>query len=218
LHLVFLGPDGAGKSTVVTELTRVWGGVFPAIIKEGFAPGLLTRMMKQDFAPNPQPHAQPLRSATASVIRALGYWLPNATVRYALHTRTVQARGALVLNDRHFVDALVDPVRYRYGGPQWLLDSIWRVAPKPDLVFVMDAPPEIIRARKQEVSPEETVRQCHAYRALVASMPNGVVIDASKNVDDVVRSVSLHIMQYVADRNASRQGKRTGSFRTAAPA
>ncbi len=57
-----------------------------------------------------------------------------------------------MLNDRHFLDILVDQRRYRYGGPLWLLRLIRRLIPKPDLVNLLDAPPKVLQARKQELS------------------------------------------------------------------
>ena len=57
-----------------------------------------------------------------------------------------------MLFDRYHGDLLVDPRRYRYGGPMSLARLIVRFMPQPDLVFFLDATPEILLARKQEVS------------------------------------------------------------------
>ena len=65
------------------------------------------------------PHEVPPRSAAASVLRALLYWLAYCGPGYLVTVRPALARLALVVHDRHLVDALVDPRRYRYTGPAW---------------------------------------------------------------------------------------------------
>jgi thymidylate kinase len=74
--------------------------------------------------------------------------------------------------------------------------------PRPHLVILLDAPPEVIQARKQEVSPEETARQREAYLKLVEEMPNGRVVDASKPLGNVIAEVEGIILDYMAARTA----------------
>jgi len=102
------------------------------------------------------------------VVRA-AYWFVYYTFGY-VRLHLALARSTLVLNDRHFVDILVDRKRYRYGGPLWLLHLIWRVIPVPNLIIVLNAPPQVLQVRKQEVSFEETARQCNAYLSLAGTL------------------------------------------------
>jgi thymidylate kinase len=114
------------------------------------------------------------------------------------------ARATLVLNDRHFVDILVDPKRYRYGGPLWLLRLIWRLTPKPDLIVLLDAPPEVLQARKQEVPFDETARQRNAYVSMVAGLENGHLVNAAQPFEHVVNDVGGIILRLLASRIARR--------------
>jgi hypothetical protein len=113
----------------------------------------------------------------------------------------------LVLFDRYLVDALVDRRRYRYRGPQWALHFVWSLIPKPDLVILLDAPTEVLRARKQEVSLCETERQRHAYRQLVDTLPNGHVVDAAQPLDRVVTAVGTVVLGFLASRAVRRLGE-----------
>ena len=97
------------------------------------------------------PHSRPPRSLVGSLAKAV-YWVLDYTLGYYLKIRPALVRSTLVLFDRYLVDALIDPRRYRYGGPRWVLHLVWSLIPKPDLVILLDAPPEVLRARKQEVS------------------------------------------------------------------
>ena len=116
----------------------------------------------------------------------------------------VLARAALVMYDRHFVDILVDTRRYRYGGPDWALQWVWHLMPKPNLVILLDAPAEILQQRKQEVPLAVTARQRDAYLALVRNIPNGHVVDAGQSREAVTDQVARVVLRYLAARVADR--------------
>jgi len=199
LNVVLLGPDGAGKSSVIDALSPSLAGAFARSTCRGFAPPL-HRLFRRSRHPTDQPHALPARSLLISLLRA-GYWFAYATLGYG-SLRLALARSTLVLNDRHLIDILVDPKRYRYGGPVWLMWAIWRLSPKPDLIILLDAPPEVLQARKQEVSFEESARQRRAYLSLVRSMRNGHVVDAARPLQHVTRDVSDIILRHLTMRIA----------------
>src|SRR5205807_9378399 len=101
--------------------------------------------------PVTNPHGKPARGALASIavssILLLDYWLG-----YLLMIRPMLVRTRLVVFDRYFHDMLVDPRRYRYGGPTWLLEKVsgW-VRPKDAIFIILDADDEVILSRKSEV-------------------------------------------------------------------
>lgn len=200
LTLVLLGPDGSGKSSVLQALRATLAPAFSGSLRRSFPPALLGRVS----ATSRSPHATPPRSALGSSVRALAYWLVYSLVADWTVTRPALARNMLVLHDRHFVDTLVDPRRYRYGGPAWLLRAIWRVTPKPDLVVLLDVPAEVAQSRKQEVSADETARQRHAYRQLVQGLPNGRLVDASAPLDQVVAEVEQIVRNWLSRRVESQ--------------
>src|SRR5882724_2889607 len=204
LTVVFLGPDGAGKSSVIKAVRQGLAGAFARTTCYYFAPGLLS-LFRRPAGPT-LPHAAAPRSLMISVMVALCYWLVYYLICYRLAIHFALARSTLVLHDRHLVDALVDPKRYRYGGPTWLLRLIWRFTPKPDLVVLIDAPPGVLQARKQEVPFEETARQREAYLSLMKTMKNGHVVDAARPLEHVVRDVNDIILRHLTMRIARRLG------------
>jgi O-antigen/teichoic acid export membrane protein/thymidylate kinase len=208
VSVVFLGPDGAGKSTVIAGVRRDLTGLFPLTATLLFPPALLRRLLGWPEGPVALPHSLPPRSCAASVIRAVGYWFVYYSVGYWFGVRPVLAQSTLVMHDRHMVDALVDPARYRYGGPRWLLRLIWRLVPKPDLIFLLDAPADVLQSRKQEVSPEVTARQRESYRALLAELGGGEIIDVNRPLREIVTAVDEVIMRHVGDRVRRRLRKK----------
>jgi thymidylate kinase len=204
VNVVLLGPDGAGKSSTIDAVAEKLAPAFSRWTCLGFAPPILHYLLRRRPRSTNQPHALPARSLPVSVLRA-GYWFAYNTFGYAsLHLAL--ARTTLVMHDRHLIDILVDAKRYRYGGPLWLLRVIWRLAPKPDLIILLDAAPEVLQARKQEVPFDETARQRSAYLSLVQTMQNGRVVDASQSFDHVTNTVSQTILRHLATRVARRFG------------
>ena len=75
---------------------------------------------------------------------------------------------------------------------------------KPDLIILLDASPEVLQRRKQEVPLEVTARQRDAYLALVQGMPNGQIVDAGRPLADVVESVSEAVLEQLRKRISRR--------------
>ena len=203
LNVVVLGPDGSGKSSVIEALRRDLGPAFIGSQRRTFPPGLLKR---GSGTTNATPHAQRYRSFVNSSVRAVCYWFVYCAVSHYSAIRRALARATLVVHDRHLVDVLVDPRRYRYGGPSWLMRLIWRVVPKPDMIILLDAPAEVVQARKREVPEEETRRQLVAYRKLVSGSRNGHVVDAAGPLEEVVAAVQDVVLRRLAARAAEQLG------------
>ena len=202
LHVVFLGPDGVGKSTVIEAVRDHLAGAFLGVEYRTFAPSLIPQRFQQE---KETPHALPPRGYFASLLKA-AWWAVCYTLLYMLTVRPAKARGRFVMNHRYLLDAMVDRRRYRYAGPQWLLKVVWAVAPKPDLIVLLDADAEIIWARKKEVALEETIRQRQAYRGLVEPLKFGKIVEASQPVEKVVEDVDKLILDLLAARLVKRFG------------
>ena len=180
LMVAVAGPDGVGKSTFLEELA---GGIAPAfrrVYRYHWRPGLLGRLRAGASPVNP--HGAGLDPGWLSVIRLVWVALDYQMGRLQLRWR--KARSGLIVFDRYYHDILVDPERYRYGGPAWLARLLARTAPKPDLLLVLDAPEEVIRGRKQELDAAELKRQLEGYRRLAAEF-GGKLVDAGADAETV---------------------------------
>jgi thymidylate kinase len=108
--------------------------------------------------------------------------------------------------DRYYYDLLVDSQRYRYGGSHRLAILVGKFIPEPDIIILLDAPPEVLLQRKQEVTKKEAIRQRTAYRNLVGSFRNGNIVDSSQSLEQVVFQVEQIVLQYMTNRASKRLG------------
>jgi thymidylate kinase len=197
--VVVLGADGAGKSSVLDEASEGLKGATKNIRLYHLRRELLYRRRGQG-GPVTDPHALAPRGRLTSAAKVLLWGVESWLDRLLLFERNATLR----LFDRYYHDLLVDPRRYRYGGPMWLARLVGRLIPKPDLWILLDAPAEVLQARKPEVTFEESARQREAYLALVRGFPNAVVVDATRPLGEVVARVKEAVLSLMAERTRRR--------------
>jgi len=195
LCIVMLGPDGTGKSTMRAHLLRELAPMFRQTRSYHFRPRVIGRI--GPGRPIKQPHSMKARGKIASVLYLFtifaDYWLG-----YLLHIRSLLANSSLVVLDRYFHDILIDPVRYRYGGPMWLVRGLQSLVPPRNVLFlVLDADEKIIFARKRELAFEELARQRKAYVAWGRQQPNSLVIRTDSSIEQSAAEAVRGIVDYI---------------------
>lgn len=110
------------------------------------------------------------------------------------------ATGRIVLLDRHYhadyhaTDVAAGTGRSRARRLHGFL--LGRVYPKPDVVVFLDAPPEVLLARKGEGTVEYLARRRDDYLALRDSTPHFVSVDATEPLDAVTAAVADVIVAF----------------------
>ena len=196
LVVVVLGPDGSGKSSVIDSLKADMAHVFTRTQRLHFRPKTFSRT-RAEVSEISNPHSRPARGLWTSLVK-LAYYASDNILGYLFRIRPVLTRAGFVAFDRYYHDLLVDPRRYRYGGPRWAVQWLGNVVPRPHLFLLLDAPVAVIQARRQEVSTEEMVRQRGAYRSLARRLLRAFVMDASQEREDVTRQAEAVILNHVA--------------------
>jgi thymidylate kinase len=207
ITVVLVGADGCGKSTLATQATQALAGTFHEnkSCRVHWKPAVFLRKRRAERPPTTNPHGQPPRGPWPSALMLAYHW-SEFLAGYWLQLRPVLFRNGLVLVDRYHYDFVVDPRRFRLTALPRLARALFRLLPEPDLIFVLDAPPEVLHARKPEVSLAETARQCEAYRTEVGRRPNACVVDATQPADAVATEVVSRILLCLADRQSRRSG------------
>lgn len=204
MYIVLLGPDGAGKSTLTERILKLLGPLFQSSHVMQWRPQILRP--RPQFVPgfNP-PHTKPAYGVLRSMAHVFAALL-DYFVAYPIKIMPFMAHRALIVYDRDFHDLLVDRMRYRYGGPEWFLKVAIRLCPAPETVFLtLDAEPDIILNRKNEVAPEELRRQRKAYADLAARLPHSSLIRTDRSIGASISATSKVLLKYMADRFEVRQ-------------
>jgi thymidylate kinase len=198
LTVALLGPDGVGKSTLLAGLATA----YPLAIRQ------IYMGMWQGAG---QPGYTRLDAVRAILVRPFRVWWRVACG--AVHV----VRGRVVVFDRYTYDALL-PVTGSW--PLLKRPYFWvlaHLAPRPDLVLVLDLPGEVAFARKGESTPArlEAVRQ--GFLALVPRL-GAEVVDAAAPPEQVRADVVARIWRRHRARLAGDPVSRPRpAARTAAP-
>lgn len=181
MKIVILGPDGAGKSSVIQGLMTNLARDGRSFKMRHLKPRYAYPFRGKPVTMNPNPHGLPPRSALTSVGKVI-VWLGEEWYAHFF----LDPQAGLLICDRYYHDLLIDPVRYRYGGPLWIARLVGKLIPQPRLWLLLDAPAEVLQARKQEVAPEESARQRQAYLDFVKMQRNHAIINAALPLDQVI--------------------------------
>lgn len=199
LTVALLAPDGGGKTTLAVELAKRFflssRYVYMGTNVEASTVGLpTTRWIQSQSRRPPQLHRLPVW-LIARVLRfpnnALEQWYRYIVSYYHI------IRGRLVLFDRYVYDApgKLGRASLKSRVRRWVLSAI---APKPNLVVFLDAPGEVLFARKGEHTPAILEQQRQHYLSLQPYLPQMVVVDATNNADQVRRTVTSLIWRWYA--------------------
>jgi thymidylate kinase len=202
-----IGPDGSGKGTLIEKLELFMTGPlqFPPRVyhwRPGLLPSLGSLFLGRNDGDTPvsDPHAKEPSGAILSLLRlayytldfALGYWL---LVRPCLGRKCMAA-----IFDRYFFDCLIDPLRFRISLPQRVIRAFSILVPKPDVVILLSAEPEVIYERKPELPVSEIHRQASEMAGFAKYMGNSVWIDSSGPLEDSAREMIRAVLGILEER------------------
>ncbi|MCS7089639.1 MAG: hypothetical protein RMN51_02030 [Verrucomicrobiota bacterium] len=201
LLVVLLGPDGSGKTTVARQLIQAMRPTFqPAKSRLGhWKPALLQLPHRKRRPPATNPHQGQPRGRFLSVALYLIHWL-EYMAGFWLVVQPVRFRNGMMVMDRYYYDFQVDPRRYRLAPPPRWIVKLYDSLPRPNLIFVLEAPLPVLRQRKTEVSEEETLRQQAGYRSLANRLPGAYLIDSARPLPQVVEILTSQILACLAER------------------
>ncbi|PYU13894.1 MAG: hypothetical protein DMG37_09255 [Acidobacteria bacterium] len=216
--VALIGPDGAGKSTITQALVETSPFAFKAIYMGDNIDAcnfslptsrLVQYCRKRRQRGNTERTAggePPVGNGNRKPSRGQMLWSACRLVNFLaeewyrqLLSWSYQARGYIVLYDRHFlfdfcldgVDSDVWPLEKRLH--RWFLTWLY---PAPNLVVYLDAPAAILFARKGEKTPAELEHRRQAFLRQGTRVRNFVRVDAMQPLEKVCAEICRLISEY----------------------
>lgn len=205
LFVVLIGPDGSGKSTVAGLLPIELERAFRATWRFHWRPNLFPKLSRRDTdrsAGGSEGIAPPQDAAygrVTSCVRFL-YYLMDFAVGYWLVIYPRKARTTLIVGERYFADVVVNPQRYGFALPSWLLRLGARLVPNPDVTILLVNEPAVVHARKPELSSESISEQMRQYQEELPRWGHMCAVRTDGTPEDVVLRISHVLVQECATR------------------
>ncbi|MEX1171236.1 MAG: hypothetical protein WEG56_01370 [Chloroflexota bacterium] len=225
ITVALIGPDGAGKTTVARRLAAelavpvryLYMGVSAESSNVVLPTTRLARRVKRAMGAAPDTAGPPDHGSRAQRSRSFA-GRRVADVRAVLRTVNRlaeewyrqwlawrwQRSGSVVVFDRHF---FVDYHAYDVSGAERTRAQrlhglvLARLYPRPDLVVYLDAPAEVLLARKGEGTLEALERRRSEYRMIAPLVRDFVEVDATQPLDEVVAEVGGAIEERLRRRD-----------------
>jgi dTMP kinase len=191
------GIDGSGKTTVAEFLKN-------RLIEIGYEVILLKE-------PTDSPWGRKIKESYSSRLS------PEEELELFLKDREYDAKeniipalekGMVVIMDRYYYSTIAYQGALGFDTEE-LRDRNEKIAPKPDLLIVLDLPPEkaLKRVKKRgEPNEFEKSEYLRKVREIFLSIPEAVVVDADRETEEIKREVFEKVIE-VLERNEKHREK-----------
>jgi thymidylate kinase len=188
--IAILGPDGSGKSTFADAL--VAGPLADEDVRRlHHRPGAFIAKSPSE-TPVTEPHAgDPYPGALA--LAKLGFLFADFEIGWWTKIKPFVRGGGWVVWERPWWDISIDPTRYRLQGCERVARMLGAALPAPDLVIILEAPVNVLLARKREVSEAELQRQTNDLRHVVPAKVRTVYLDSREPIPVLVEQATVEL-------------------------
>jgi thymidylate kinase len=216
----FSGIDGAGKTTQIEQLTlylqregfrvtrlsfwdniAVWSNMRAGVGSKTVGLGHSNETAEHSFSPHNNKH---IRKWYLTGARA-GFYLLDAARLHLQLARQAIRNSDVVIFDRYIYDQIAN-IDSQSLAARLYRKSLLKLAPVPDLPFVLDASPDAAFARKPEYPLEFVHRNRRQFLNLQEFVPQLIVVPDA-NPEEIAEEIILHIRRSRLAERVSTEGK-----------
>ena len=203
--LVFIGPDGSGKTTVIenlrlklspkyhVEINHIRFNIIPRL---GHLKAFLLGLLRFKISRLPVKTSSKLCAPVSRYTYGpnIPLWKIMPLLCYEIfdfilaHFYLYKRNNAnIIMFDRYFYDYYTE--KDWSNTPSWLMNWLCFFAPEPDHIFFMENTPEVINKRKNEISIDDIAFINSRITQLLGEKSNFVSIDTNQSPDEIVRFI-----------------------------
>ena len=215
--IVFVGPDGSGKTTIIENLkTRLSPHYqvevnhirFNNIPRAGNLKAFIYSLFKLRIQPLPSRTKSNLSGSDGKyfygpkfplwkIIPLLTYEIFDYILGYFTIFRIAfiasSHQNTLILFDRYLSDFYTE--KDWSNTPRWFINLLLLLAPSPDYIFFMKNSPEKIHSRKYELSISDINIVNNRTQSLLCNKTNFVPLDTNNSPDELVEIIMAMLVK-----------------------
>lgn len=189
--IVFLGPDGAGKSSLINKLMKEYKSkglnyychLYPS----------LNNKTRKKFS---YPYSKEPYSGIISNFKVLYMLTRNFLNLLMIFAKNKEAK-TIIWCDRYIYDIFADPLRYRLSKFIFSPRFINKFSLKPNFIIILNPPIQNIIKRSSEISLEELTLQSKSYDKLQKYFPESFLIRSNSPIKELSEVCKYEINKFI---------------------
>lgn len=213
--ICFVGIDGSGKSTLSKQLVHslkengietnyVWNRYIPILMKLPMIIANKVVFKKNEIYENYSVYSSKKKALFSNNFLSIIYenmLMFDYVIQMIYKVKVPLLLGKSIVCDRFIFDTIISDlaVDLNYSETKTIsfLNKYLKISPKPDIIFLIDAPEEIAFMRKNDTPSIEYLKERRKICLLLEKPFNMVYIDGTRNIGELNNKILYNVLNYL---------------------